>query len=58
MSDSKRGPAQFDPIHPTQWSDRLNDFFVDVTLERLPGVGGHILSSINQNSVRGGRPTS
>jgi pimeloyl-ACP methyl ester carboxylesterase len=45
MSDSKSGPARFDSIFPTQWSDCLNDFFVDVTLERLPGVadGGHIL---------------
>jgi pimeloyl-ACP methyl ester carboxylesterase len=30
---------EFDPIFPTQWSDRLNEFFVDVTLERLAGVG-------------------
>ena len=30
---------EFDPIFPTQWSHRLNEFFIDVTLERLVGVG-------------------
>jgi len=30
---------EFDPIFPRSWSDRLNDFFVDVTLEMLDGVG-------------------
>jgi len=33
---------EFDPIFPTLWSDRLNEFFVDVTLERLAGVGHFI----------------
>jgi pimeloyl-ACP methyl ester carboxylesterase len=28
-----------DPIFPTQWSDRLDDFFADVSLEILNGVG-------------------
>jgi hypothetical protein len=55
MSDSKSGPARFDSIFPTQWSDCLNDFFVDVTLERLPGVADAATSrgSISQSSVRG-----
>ena len=30
---------EFDPIFPRSWSDRLNEFFVDVTLEPLAGVG-------------------
>ncbi len=30
---------EFDPIFPRSWSDRLNEFFVDVTLEPLNGVG-------------------
>ena len=28
-----------DPIFPEAWSDRLDDFFTDYALERLPGVG-------------------
>jgi pimeloyl-ACP methyl ester carboxylesterase len=28
-----------DPIFPTTWSDRLDEFFADVTLEKLAGVG-------------------
>jgi pimeloyl-ACP methyl ester carboxylesterase len=30
---------EFDPIFPTQWSDRLDEFFADVSLEMLDGVG-------------------
>jgi len=30
---------EFDPIFPRSWSDRLDDFFVDVTLQMLDGVG-------------------
>ncbi|MGH7173060.1 MAG: alpha/beta fold hydrolase [Gemmataceae bacterium] len=30
---------ELDPIFPTHWSDRLDEYFVDVTLEPLPGVG-------------------
>jgi pimeloyl-ACP methyl ester carboxylesterase len=30
---------EFDPIFPTEWSDRLDEFFTDVSLERLDGVG-------------------
>jgi pimeloyl-ACP methyl ester carboxylesterase len=30
---------EFDPIFPWSWSDRLNEFFVDVTLLPLAGVG-------------------
>jgi pimeloyl-ACP methyl ester carboxylesterase len=28
-----------DPLFPPAWSDRLGEFFTDVTLQRLPGVG-------------------
>jgi len=28
-----------DPLFPPAWSDRLGDFFADVRLEHLPGVG-------------------
>ncbi len=30
---------EHDPLFPLAWSDRLNDFFSDVTLRALPGVG-------------------
>ncbi|WZP00104.1 alpha/beta hydrolase [Isosphaeraceae bacterium EP7] len=30
---------EHDPIFPTEWSDRLDEFFADVTLEKLAGVG-------------------
>jgi pimeloyl-ACP methyl ester carboxylesterase len=30
---------EFDPIFPTEWSDRLDEFFTDVSLERLNGIG-------------------
>jgi pimeloyl-ACP methyl ester carboxylesterase len=30
---------EHDPIFPLAWSDRLDDFFTDLRLERLPGVG-------------------
>jgi pimeloyl-ACP methyl ester carboxylesterase len=30
---------EFDPIFPRQWSDRLDEFFADVSLEMLDGVG-------------------
>lgn len=30
---------EHDPIFPIAWSDRLREFFVDVSTERLPGVG-------------------
>ena len=30
---------EFDPIFPTEWSDRLDEFFADVSLEMLDGVG-------------------
>jgi pimeloyl-ACP methyl ester carboxylesterase len=30
---------EFDPIFPTEWSDRLDEFFADVSLEILTGVG-------------------
>jgi pimeloyl-ACP methyl ester carboxylesterase len=28
-----------DPIFPIAWSDRLDEFFVNYRLQRLPGVG-------------------
>src|SRR5262249_54569055 len=28
-----------DAISPDAWSDRLDDFFTDYTLEKLPGIG-------------------
>lgn len=57
---------EFDPIFPTQWSDRLNEFFIDVTLERLAGAGhytpleapGQFASAIKKQlatPIRGGR---
>ena len=30
---------EFDPIFPREWSDRLDEFFTDVSLEMLDGVG-------------------
>ena len=30
---------EHDPLFPPAWSDRLGDFFADVTLQRLPGAG-------------------
>ncbi len=30
---------EFDPLFPADWGDRLEDFFSDVTLKSLPGVG-------------------
>jgi pimeloyl-ACP methyl ester carboxylesterase len=30
---------EFDPLFPPAWSDRLDEFFADVTLEHLRGVG-------------------
>ena len=30
---------EFDPIFPKEWSDRLDEFFADVSLEMLNGVG-------------------
>jgi pimeloyl-ACP methyl ester carboxylesterase len=30
---------EFDPLFPTEWSDRLDEFFTDVSLEILHGVG-------------------
>ncbi len=30
---------EFDPIFPREWSDRLDEFFADVSLEMLNGVG-------------------
>jgi pimeloyl-ACP methyl ester carboxylesterase len=30
---------EFDPLFPTAWSDRLGEFFSDVTLEQLEGAG-------------------
>ena len=30
---------EFDPLFPQEWGDRLNDFFVEVTVTQLPGVG-------------------
>ena len=28
-----------EPLFPLEWSDRIGEFFADVTLEALPGVG-------------------
>jgi pimeloyl-ACP methyl ester carboxylesterase len=30
---------EFDPLFPREWSDRLAEFFTDVTVTPLPGVG-------------------
>ena len=30
---------EHDPLFPFAWSNRLDDYFTDVTLERLEGVG-------------------
>lgn len=30
---------EFDPLFPREWSDRLEEFFADVTLELVDGVG-------------------
>lgn len=30
---------EFDPLFPIAWSDRLGEFFADVTLERVDGAG-------------------
>ena len=30
---------EHDPLFPPHWSDRLDEFFSDVTLEQVPGVG-------------------
>jgi pimeloyl-ACP methyl ester carboxylesterase len=30
---------EFDPLFPREWSDRLSEFFADVTLQPLPGAG-------------------
>ena len=30
---------EHDPLFPPSWSDRLEEFFADVRLEALPGVG-------------------
>jgi pimeloyl-ACP methyl ester carboxylesterase len=30
---------EFDPIFPREWSDRLDEFFTDVSLEMLDGAG-------------------
>jgi pimeloyl-ACP methyl ester carboxylesterase len=30
---------EFDPIFPREWSDRLDEFFADLSLEMLDGVG-------------------
>jgi pimeloyl-ACP methyl ester carboxylesterase len=30
---------EFDPLFPQDWGDRLNEFFADVTMTPLPGVG-------------------
>ena len=30
---------EHDPLFPLAWSDRLNAFFADVTVQRLPGAG-------------------
>jgi pimeloyl-ACP methyl ester carboxylesterase len=30
---------EFDPLFPADWGDRLDDFFSDLTLKSLPGVG-------------------
>ncbi len=30
---------EHDPLFPFEWSDRIDDFFADATLERLAGVG-------------------
>jgi pimeloyl-ACP methyl ester carboxylesterase len=30
---------EHDPLFPPGWSDRLSDFFADVQLRHLPGVG-------------------
>jgi pimeloyl-ACP methyl ester carboxylesterase len=30
---------EHDPLFPFEWSDRLDEFFADVTLQRLAGVG-------------------
>jgi pimeloyl-ACP methyl ester carboxylesterase len=31
--------GQEDPLFPAAWADRLGEFFADVTIETLPGVG-------------------
>jgi pimeloyl-ACP methyl ester carboxylesterase len=30
---------EHDPVFPREWSDRLDDFFTDVTLPPVDGVG-------------------
>ena len=33
---------EHDPLFPPQWSDRLEEFFADVSLSRVPGAGHFI----------------
>jgi pimeloyl-ACP methyl ester carboxylesterase len=51
LAETVRGPAErlarptavlwpeHDPLFPLQWSDRLEEFFADVSLSPVPGAG-------------------